>query len=155
MWNGVEYSADIDMAEAFNKYFHSLPTSLNNALQPSNIDPVFYVKQNFLSNFNLYPVNAEEVQQIVLSLKNSKQKTNEISVEVFKSNTVVLSKVLSDIINLSFKSGIFPDKLKIAEIIPIFKSGDFLNIVNFRPISILPFVSKIFERSVHVRLQSF
>ena len=51
---------------------------------------------------------------------------------------------------MSLESGIFPDKLKIARVIPLFKAGDPANISNYRPISVLPFFSKMLERIMYV-----
>ena len=50
------------------------------------------------------------------------------------------------ICNLSFQSGIFPDKIKIAKVIPLFKSGDDSTFNNYRPVSLLPQFSKILEK---------
>ena len=52
-------------------------------------------------------------------------------------------------INESLKSGVFPSELKIARIIPIFKSGDPSLLNNYRPISVLSFFSKIFKKIVY------
>ena len=57
------------------------------------------------------------------------------------------------IFNLSISKGIFPDKLKIAKVTPIFKSGDSTVLTNYRPISVLPCFSKILERIMYNRLQ--
>lgn len=62
---------------------------------------------------------------------------------------------LAFILNLSLKQSIFPNKLKIADIRPIFKSGDKTNMSNYRPISTLSNYSKIFEKIIKVRLISF
>ena len=51
--------------------------------------------------------------------------------------------------------GIFPDELKIARVIPLYKSGDKSDITNYRPISLLPVLSKIFEKLIHSRLTKF
>lgn len=59
------------------------------------------------------------------------------------------------LVNDSMKSGIFPDRLKSARVIPIFKSGSCLDTVNFRPISVLTSMSKIFEKILHNRLSNF
>lgn len=155
IWNGINYSTDADMADAFNKYFCSLPIELSESLETTNLNPLHFVKTNKLSNLHLFSVSPAELSKTILSLKNSKQNINEISVVLFKENIDIFSVVLSKIINLSFKSGVFPDLLKIAEIIPLFKKGDPFSIANFRPISLLPFISKIFEKSVHIRLTSF
>ena len=67
----------------------------------------------------------------------------------------VISKPLSHIINLSFTSGIVPSYLKISRIIPSFKSGDKSIFGNYRPISILPAFSKIFEKAYYNRLANY
>ena len=59
------------------------------------------------------------------------------------------------IINQSMLTGIFPGKLKIAKVIPLFKKDDRLNMNNYRPISILPAISKIFERVVYNQLYEY
>ena len=59
---------------------------------------------------------------------------------------------LSHIFNLSLRSGVFPNKLKQARVIPIFKSGDHLDCDNYRPISLLSSISKILEKIVSEKL---
>ena len=59
-------------------------------------------------------------------------------------------KPLTHIVNTSFKTGVFPDILKIAKVIPVFKSG-----INYRPISLLPQFSKILETLFNSRLSAF
>ena len=59
------------------------------------------------------------------------------------------------IINKSFSLGIFPDVLKIARVVPIFKVGSTSELINYRPISILPSLSKIFERLMYNRMLSY
>ena len=65
------------------------------------------------------------------------------------------SRLLTPLINLSSKSGVFPDRLKIARITPIFKGRVKFDRENYRPISILPVVSKIHEQLVNEQLQSY
>ena len=66
-----------------------------------------------------------------------------------------ISKCLTLIINQSLSSGIFPDKLKIAKVTPIFKKGDKQIITNHRPISVLPVISKNFETVIHEQLSEY
>ena len=62
---------------------------------------------------------------------------------------------LTYLINLSINQGIFPSELKIAKVIPIYKSDDKQLIRNYRPISVLPFFSKIFEKIISYHLLNF
>ena len=66
-----------------------------------------------------------------------------------------LSEPLAFILNLSLSSSIFPDKLKVARVVPIFKKGEKCNPGNYRPISILPVISKLFEKLVNTRVIIF
>ena len=68
---------------------------------------------------------------------------------------IYISKCITLIINQSLHSGIFPDKLKIAKVTPIHKKGDIKLITNFRPISVLPVISKIFETVICDQLSHY
>lgn len=59
------------------------------------------------------------------------------------------------ICNKSFQTGIFPDKMKTAKVIPIYKNGDKQFVSNYRPVSLLPQFSKILEKLFVKRLDSF
>ena len=67
----------------------------------------------------------------------------------------VVSRPLSIIINQSLCTGIFPDKLKIAKVIPLFKKDDDKSFGNYRPISLLSSISKIFERVAFNQLYDY
>ena len=66
-----------------------------------------------------------------------------------------ISAALCGICNKSFQTGVFPDKLKWAKIIPVFKSENKSLLINYRPISVLPLFSKILERWMHIRITEF
>ena len=61
----------------------------------------------------------------------------------------VLAKSITEIFNLSVEKSVFPDACKIAKLKPLYKKGSKLEPKNYRPISLLPIVSKIFEKLVH------
>ena len=56
---------------------------------------------------------------------------------------------------MSFAQGIFPDELKLARVVPIYKSGDKKEVSNYRPISVLSFYSKIFEKIMYEYVVEF
>ena len=68
--------------------------------------------------------------------------------------TIIITKPLAYVINLSLQSGSVPMEWKAAKIIPFFKSGSMVEVDNYRPISILPVLSKILERIVYKQLLS-
>jgi hypothetical protein len=78
-----------------------------------------------------------------------------LSPQVIKNIIGELSTPLCSIFNLSFQMGHFPDQLKIARVVPIHKADDVLSVNNYRPISVLPFLSKVLERLMHNRLLNF
>ena len=80
---------------------------------------------------------------------------NSIATRFSKQFYKEISIPIEKLINLSFETEIFPDALKLARIIPIFKKGDLLQCNNYRPISLTSNISKIMEKLVHQRLCIF
>ena len=80
---------------------------------------------------------------------------NSLPTSLLKLTEKVISKPLSIIINNSFEHGEFPDIFKIAKVIPVYKKGSKLDRTNYRPISLLSNISKIFEKLMHTRLYGF
>ena len=80
---------------------------------------------------------------------------NSIPTNILKLFKKEFSKPLSDMINMSFNQGVFPNILKIANVIPIHKKGDQLDCNNYRPISLLSNIGNIFEKSMLTRLVNF
>ena len=87
-------------------------------------------------------ITINEVKEAFFSLKiNKNLGCDEISFNVIKNYFSELNMPLKYLLDMSLGSGIFPDKLKIARVIPLYKAGDPANISNYRPISVLPCVS--------------
>ena len=78
-----------------------------------------------------------------------------LSTEILKAINIDISPCLTILINQSLATGIFPDKLKIAKIIPKHKQNDDTLFDNYRPISILPTMSKLYERVIFEQLTSY
>ena len=92
------------------------------------------------------------------TLKNSREEVHCISVSVLKENFVesdVLPSFIADLINKCFSEGVFPDILKKAVVVPIHKKGNVELLSNYRPISKLCFLSKIFEKALKVRIMNY
>lgn len=95
----------------------------------------------------LIAVSEKEIIDIVKKCKN-KMSTDcdDIDITVVKRVIEGISQPLSFICNLSFQTGKFPHKMKIAKVIPLYKTGHKHHFTNYRPISLLPQFSKILEK---------
>ena len=92
---------------------------------------------------------------VILLLKNSCAGWDDILAYVMKRCINVYIEPLTHIIDKSIKEGVFPSELKLAKVVPIFKSGDSSKITNYRPISVLSFFSKVFERVMYNHITDF
>ena len=102
-------------------------------------------------HFNL--VNKINVLQLINKLKNKTSYGHDsVSNKLLKLSKDILVKPLTLLINQTLSSGIFPSQLKISRVKPLFKSGDKSKFSNYRPISLLPSLSKIFEYAIFNQL---
>jgi exonuclease III len=148
-------STEQDIANAFNHYFSTVADELEIKIPASdNVSPCSQINQQ-INSFYLYPVSCEDCLNIISDLKNTSYGVNSISVKLLKSVKEVLIAPIMNIVNDSFNSGIFPDNCKNSCITPVFKGGDPLDVSNYRPISVLPLLSKIIEKCMYKRLSKF
>lgn len=104
----------------------------------------------------LFPTSASEIYNVIMALKNTYSVGHdEISVAMLKRCAYQLSRPLAYLINSAFGLGAFPDDLKKAIVKLIHKKGEKSDINNYRPISLLSNVSKVFERVIYVRLYTY
>ena len=114
-----------------------------------------YLSDNITDSMFLEPVIEDEVKNIVMNLKDSSAGWDSISSKIVKTTYTLFSTPLTYIMNLSLMTGVVPSELKLAKVIPLFKSGDPMTFCNYRPVSVLPVFSKILERLMYKRLLAF
>ena len=91
-----------------------------------------------------------QAREVIMNLDSSKATPiGDISVDILKSTTDFHLPFITNSINLSIEKGCFPEERKLAEVIPIFKKKYDLDEENYRPVSVLPHMSKVFERIMH------
>ena len=146
-----------DIANNFNLYFTNIGPNLANEVKNVNsINPLSYLN-NFDNNvFQFHDIDESIVEKIIDNFpsKNSRGYDG-ISLRLLKFCKLTFIKPLMLIIRQVLNTGIFPEKLKIARVIPIFKKGDEELFSNYRPISILPAISKIIEKVIYQQIYSF
>ena len=150
--DGVVCNDQLKIANHFNNYFVSITSSIKQNMRESVIEYTSLIENN-MNTIYLFPSTSEEVFEIVKSLKNSNS-VLDIPTKMFKLFPQ-FSEGLSCLFNFIISQGTYPSTLKIASVIPIHKRGSWLDVANFRPISILPVVDKIFERLILKRLLPF
>ena len=153
--NGVEYSDDSSLAEIFSDHFSSISAALQANIPRSYRNAADMVGVHDFEPFFLDPCTPDECSAIIDAMKITNEGKNNLPIRLLKANKDIFSPVISEIVNQSISTGVFPDQLKIATVIPVFKKGDPTNPSNYRPISLLPFMSKILEKIICVRLTNF
>ena len=103
----------------------------------------------------LEPVTSSEIIKVILNLSNKAGGVDKINVKILKSIVIYITEPLEHIFNLCIIKSIWPNILKTAEIIPIYKNSDKTNAANYRPISLISNIAKVFEKIIHKRLINF
>ena len=146
------------IADGFCNYFTNVGKKLAANINKINTNPLEYLNKNQAITNSIYlnPTSPEEISKIILSLKSSKSCGNDnISNVILKKINPAICTPISYIINKSLQSGTVPTSMKISKIIPIYKAKAKNMFSNYRPISLLPNISKILEKIVHKRLHNF
>lgn len=140
-------------ANNFNEFFINTGPFLAAKIPHVSVDHESYLNGSFVDTFFTSPTTPEETIHIVSSLKSSNSEgVDFININVIKAFIDLSASPLSQICDISFSTGIVPDRLKISKVIPIFKSEDNTKFTNYRPISILPCFPKIRERPFIIAL---
>ena len=138
----------------FNQFFVNIGPVLASDIPKSNSDNDFTQYLSNMSDTNyLYmePLTEEEIIQLVNNAKSRKSKGHD-DLDMCLVKKIHIVTPLQHIFNTSLQKGIFPDSMKKARVIPLFKSGDVKEFSNYRPVSLLP---QFLERVFHKRLMYF
>ena len=176
--NNEIISSDIEVSKLFNNFFSNIVTELNiprNTVELLNTediqDPVLksiskysshpsiikineYIKETNIFSFHL--VNIDEIESEILSLAVKKScQENDIPTKILKENSDIFAHIIFHDFNYCIVNSLFPDELKFADVIPVFKKGDKALKSNYRPVSILPNISKVYERCLFKQMNLF
>ena len=146
-----------EIGNHFNSFFASIGTKISQQIKNHDqIDHRQYLINRPVTTFHFHEITTQDVMCIISKLPNKKSTGyDEISTETVKILSAVISPTLSLIINKCILNGTVPDEMKVSKIKPLFKKGDVTLLNNYRPISLLPCVSKIFERVLFNQLYEY
>ena len=153
----IEIKGETDskvIADTMNQYFCTIADKLAQEFPdepPAQTEPMKHQPK-----FNFVHTDDTHVTKLINQLSDSTAVgIDGISPRVLKAAIKPLSILIAKLINKSLDTGIFPDQLKIARVSPIYKAGGMTDPGNYRPISVLSAVSKIYERIVHAQLTNY
>ena len=155
--NGIEVEDKLLIANRFNNFFTNIGPNLAQQIDtPANYHFKDYLKDKFQHNFKFEMVDESTVNRIIeqMTPKTSCGHDN-ISMKLLKTLKNVLLEPITITINQILNTGLFPDKLKIARVKPLYKKDDDHLFNNYRPISLLPAISKIFEKVIFIQLYAY
>ncbi|CAB4028024.1 Hypothetical predicted protein, partial [Paramuricea clavata] len=148
-------TGDTNIADCFNRYFSSIGCKLSKNVQNINVDPMTFVTPTE-SSFHFSCISVQETFDALNQLNSRKSPgLDGISVKLLKDTSDVIAQPLANIFNLSLQTAIFPDEWKIAKVSPVFKEGNKTDCGNYRPISVISVVAKLFEGLVYNQLRTF
>lgn len=128
-----------------NNNFNYDADKVNKNMTNNNVNTIF-----------LKPTDVMEVFRTIRSLNNtSSTGIDDITTSVLKTSAPCICEPLCYLINMSFEEGSFPNTLKTSIVKPLFKKGEKSDMSNYRPVTLIPIISKIFEKIMLKRLQDF
>jgi len=144
------------MAAKFNEYFTGLAQVLSDKISPSEKHFRAFMPPSSVSSFVLLPTNPLELINISKTLKSTHSSgCDDINPYITSQVMDLLVAPFAEVINCSLSEGMVPLEIKMARVLPIYKQGNKSEIANYRPISILPFFSKFYEKVLYDRLFSY
>ena len=161
--NGVTNFEPKSNCKIFKTFFENLSTNLvNNLPKPTNLFGMDTVRA-YYSNLNLdnqgfylQPTNHKTILKLLEETNPARAAgIDQIGRRFLKDGPTALACPIKHLCNLSIQLSKFPDECKIALLKPLFKKGSKLEAKNYRPISLLPLVSKIFEKVIHNQTQIY
>ena len=138
-----------DIANHLNTYFTHIGQNTADSIPDTNIDHRSFLPATNPPPFNFHSISSTEIDSIIRSLR-SKHSTGQdnISTTLIKALRQELTEPITLIANQMLNTAIFPSRLKTAKVKPLHKKGNKQNMNNYRPISLLPSISKILEKVI-------
>ena len=160
------------VADTFNQFFVNITKNLNitpwgsshsdsDIIEPTGMEYQDHpsicttLLHNTGNHFSSSLVSADQINKIMHHLNPRKSVSGPFNSKIIRMVSDILSEPLSRCISVAFETSTFPSTLKLADVTPIFKKNDKSLKENYRPVSVLPCLSKVFERSILIQLANY
>ena len=156
--SGTETVRNKDISDAMNSFFCNIGKELADKIDPVP-NPLLTGDYEINKNktvFNFKTIEVREIREAFANIKTTKGfGTDNISSYFLKLALPLIENSLAHLFNTSIQTSQFPDSWKVARVTPIFKGGDKTEKSNYRPISVLPVISRLFEKLVYDQLYQY
>ena len=143
------------ISDKFNDLFINVGPNLAKCIEKQNRNLEQFMKAKVTFSLYLEPATEKEIYKLVSSLKKSSPGYDNLSATILQLSLPQICPLLTHICNLSLLEGIFPQEMKLENVIPLSKSGDHELFNSYRPVSILCTLSKVFEKIMYSRLTNY
>ena len=153
--DGEKTAGDENIANEFNSFFSRIGPSLAENINPSDVDPLSFITP-VTQNFDFQNISHDEIWEEIKQMKTTKSSGyDKISMRLLQAAGSSILDPLAYIFNQSLRTGIFPDDWKIAKVTPIHKADEKNLCSNYRPVSVISTVPKLFEKAVYKQLMQY
>ena len=155
--NGISHDEKDQLVEMLNSFFVNQPQELLGTSSSTTTGPSNNINCSNMAKPLVIPhITKGEIEKNILSMPSNKASgADGLSVKILKAAAPAISSSLARLINHCIDNGCVPSAWKLAKVIPIYKGkGSRDDMSNYRPISVLPLLSKMFEKHIHSALCS-
>ena len=149
------YENPVDISNLLNNHFCTIGSNIAQNFRTNLNEHKKYLNNSTASSFFFAPIIAPDVRAIIMNFKSKKSCIDSYGIDLLKYLSNIISPIIASLINKSMTSGKFPKMFKLARVIPLPKPGAKTDVNNYRPISILPILSKLFEKIVYKQLNYY
>ena len=150
--DGKILASSDEIAEGLNEHFANIGPKMAELISPVNDSIREPCDKSCKNSFFLTPSTSYEIINVIDSLSTKKAtRSKDLETKFLELSKFIIAPILSKLINVCFETGVFPNCLKTAEVVPIFKKGDRSKATNYRPISLLSQFDKILEKTIYLR----
>ena len=144
-----------DIADHLNKHFTQIGPDLANKIPATPVNAEDYLRRE-PSVFEFSEIDPSRVLNLLLKVDIARATgLDQISNKVLKLAAPIIYRQLTDLFNLSVRSGVFPVDWKLAKVSPIYKTGERIDPNNYRPISVLSTIARIFEKVMYEQFYDY